>query len=162
MKTAEKLAAAWLVTLGFMFLTQSVSAVIQRNAILKPISLGENEELVQDYVNWDALYILDNRATQNLVFGLPTMVLGGCLSLGLYRQTKYEKRLLQQQLSDRLQSNFYQMLQQNQGRLTVLGFAMQSQLPASVAREYLDEKAKELNANFQVNEEGSVSYHFDI
>jgi hypothetical protein len=54
------------------------------------------------------------------------------------------------------------MLQQNQGRVTVLGFAMHSQLPAVVARQYLDEKAKEFNANFQVNEEGAVSYHFDI
>jgi hypothetical protein len=54
------------------------------------------------------------------------------------------------------------MLQENHGRITVLGFAMQSQLPAANARLYLDEKAKEFNANFKVNEEGAVSYHFDV
>jgi hypothetical protein len=54
------------------------------------------------------------------------------------------------------------MLQDNHGRVTVLGFAMQSQLPAAHARQYLDEKAQEFNANFKVNEEGAVSYHFDV
>jgi hypothetical protein len=31
---------------------------------------------------------------------------------------------------------------------------MQSQLPAAEAKQYLDKKAKEFNANFQVTEEG--------
>jgi hypothetical protein len=44
----------------------------------------------------------------------------------------------------------------------LLSFAMQSQLPATEAKEYLDQKAKEFNANFQVNEAGGVSYHFDV
>ena len=70
------------------------------------------------------------------------------------------QKALQQQVSDRLQSVFYQMLQENHGRVTVLGFAMHSQLPAAAARQYLDEKAKEFNANFQVNEEGGCIISF--
>ena len=54
------------------------------------------------------------------------------------------------------------MLLENQGRVTLLSFAMQSQLPAAEAKQYLDKKAKEFNANFQVTEEGAVSYHFDV
>jgi len=162
MKTAEKLAAGWLLTLGFMFLTLSVSAVIQRNTMLKPIPSGDEADLGKDFVNKEALYVLDNTASQGFMFGVPTIILGGWLSLSLYRRSKTEQKALQQQMSDRLQSIFYQMLQENQGRVTVLGFAMQSQLPAFVAREYLDEKAKEFNANFKVNEEGAVSYHFDV
>jgi hypothetical protein len=57
---------------------------------------------------------------------------------------------------------FYRMIAENQGRITVLGFAMQSQLPASTAREFLDDQAKQFNANFKVSEDGAVSYHFDI
>ncbi|QLE56132.1 hypothetical protein [Nostoc sp. TCL26-01] len=162
MKTAEKLAAGWLLTLGFMFLTLSTSAVIQRNTMLKPIATGENEELVKDYINRDALNLLDNTATQGLIFGVPTMIVGSWLGVALYLQNRNSKKALQQQMSDRLQSTFYEMIQENQGRVTVLGFAMQSQLPATVARQYLDDKAKEFNANFQVNEEGAVSYHFDV
>jgi hypothetical protein len=69
---------------------------------------------------------------------------------------------LTQQKNQHLRSQFYQILQTNNGRITLLGFAMQSQLPAAEAKEYLDQKAKEFNANFQVNEEGGVSYHFDL
>lgn len=162
MKTAEKLAAGWLLTLGFMFLTLSVSAVLDKNTMLKPIPIGDGESVAFDKVNQEALAVLDITAKQGLIFGVPTMVLGGWLSLALYRQGKREEKAIQQQVSDRLQSLFYQMLQQNQGRITVLGFAMYSQLPAAVAKQYLDEKAKEFNANFQVNEEGGVLYRFDL
>lgn len=162
MKTAEKLAAGWLLTLGFTFLTASVSAVVERNAMFQPISTGENEELVREYINTERASLLNATATQGLIFGLPTMILGSWLAWGLYVQSKNDKKALQQQLSDRLQSTFYQMIIENQGRITVLGFAMQSQLPATVARQYLDNKAKEFNANFKVSEEGSVSYHFDV
>jgi hypothetical protein len=163
MKTAEKLAAGWLLTLGFMFLTLSVSATLEKNSMLKPISPGiDDEDSVKEYVNKEAIYLLDNTARQGIIFGVPTAILGVWLSLGLYRQSKYEAKEIQQQISDRLQSIFYQTLQDNHGRVTVLGFAMHSQLPAAIARQYLDGKAKEFNANFQVNDEGAVSYHFDI
>lgn len=163
MKTAEKLAAGWLLTLGFMFLTLSVSAAVEKNSILKPIPTSIDEEVyVREFVNKDALYLLDTTARQSLIFGVPTLILGGWLSLGLYRRSQQEKKAINQQLNDQLQFIFYQMLQENQGRMTVTGFAIQSQLPAITARQYLDEKAKEFNANFQVSEEGAISYHFDI
>jgi hypothetical protein len=54
------------------------------------------------------------------------------------------------------------MIQENNGRITLLGFAMQSQLPASVAKQYLDDQAKLFNANFQISEEGGISYHFEV
>ncbi|WP_017654234.1 hypothetical protein [Fortiea contorta] len=163
MKTAEKLAAGWLLTLGFMFLTLSVSAAIEKNNILKPIPTPIDEKnLVQDTVNTDALNFLDATARQSLIFGVPTLILGGWLSIGLYRRSQQEKKALNQQLNAQLQDVFYQMLLENQGRMTVAGFAIKSQLPALSARQYLDEKAKEFNANFQVSEDGAVSYHFDI
>ena len=162
MKTAEKLAAGWLLTLGFMFLTLSVSATLEKKSVLKPVSKPYNQALVKEFINQPAVYYLDNTARNGIIFGFPTMVLGGWLSLGLYRQNKNEQKALQQQLSDRLQSTFYQMLQENNGRVTVLGLAMNCQLPAATAREYLDMKAKEFNGDFQVSETGGVSYHFEI
>jgi hypothetical protein len=162
MKTAEKLAAGWLLTLGFMFLTLSVSAGLERKSMVKPVTMADNEYLAKEIINQPAFDHFGNIIRNGIIFGIPTMLLGGWMSLGLYRQSKNEKKVLQQQLSDRLQSTFYNMLQENQGRVTVLGFSMQSQLPAAEAREYLDLKAKEFNANFKVSEEGGVSYHFDI
>ncbi|MBD2201986.1 hypothetical protein H6G33_08260 [Calothrix sp. FACHB-1219] len=162
MKTAEKLAAGWLLTLGFMFLTLSVSAGIEKHNLLKPIPGANEERGAREFFNKDALYLLDNTARQGLIFGVPTLILGGWLSLGLYYQSKQEKKAINQQMSDRLQGIFYQMLQENKGRMTLVGFAVKSELPAIAAREYLDEKAKEFNANFQVSEDGTVSYHFEL
>ncbi|MCC5608581.1 hypothetical protein LC612_17755 [Nostoc sp. CHAB 5834] len=161
MKTAEKLAAAWLLTMGFMFITLSAAEVFNKTTMEKSITLP---------LAWDGSIefsttstpVIDNTAVERLIFGIPTLTLGTWLALGLYRQSRQEKKALNQQVSDRLQSIFYKMLQENHGRITVLGFAMQSQLPAAHARQYLDEKAKDFNANFKVNEEGAVSYHFDV
>lgn len=160
MKTAGKLASGWLLTLGFMFMTLSASAVLNKismqNASRRlPVDWNEPVDISDTYAD-------DNAAVGGLVFGVPTLILGGWLALGLYRESKQEKKILNQQTSDRLQSIFYQMLTERNGRVTVLAFAMQSQLPAAVAREYLDEKAQEFHANFKVSDDGAISYHFDV
>ncbi|MGI8501305.1 MAG: hypothetical protein ACR2LR_09200 [Hassallia sp.] len=162
MKTAGKLASGWLLTLGFMFITLSASALFNKIAIDKasrrlPVDFEE-----QEFVASNATYPDDNTVVGGLVFGVPTLILGGWLALGLYRDSQQEKKMINQQVSDRLQSLFYQMLQENNGRVTVLRFAMQSQLPPAVAREYLDEKAQEFHANFKVSDDGAISYHFDV
>ncbi|MEH2332565.1 hypothetical protein [Nostoc sp.] len=159
MKTAEKLAAGWLLTLGFMFVTLSATAALEKFATRKAIIIPTGD---YEFNAPNATYEDNNAAVSGLIFGVPTLTLGTWLALGLYRQSRQEKKAINQQVSDRLQSIFYEMLQENHGRVTVLGFAMQSQLPAAHARQYLDEKAKEFNANFKVNEEGAVSYHFDV
>ena len=160
MKIAEKLATGWLLALGFMFMTLSASAVIEKNTLLKPIPPGIEE--AQDFQNEDASYLLDITALHGLIFGVPTTVLGIWMALGLYRQSQQEKKSMKLETSDRLQSIFYRLIQENHGRVTILSFAMQSQLPAATAKQYLDEQAKQFNANFKVNEDGGVSYHFDV
>ncbi|MEH2321393.1 hypothetical protein [Nostoc sp.] len=159
MKTAEKLAAGWLLTLGFMFLTLSATATWEKFAARQVYIPVQDADT---FTAPNATYENDNSAVGGLIFGVPTLTLGTWLALGLYRQSRQEKKALNQQVSDRLQSVFYEMLQENQGRVTVLGFAIQSQIPAANARQYLDQKAKEFNANFKVNEEGAISYHFDV
>ncbi len=161
MKTAGKLASGWLLTLGFMFTTLSVSAVFNKIA-MQNASRRLPVDYDEEFVDTNATYADDNAAVGGLVFGVPTLILGGWLALGLYRESQQEKKTINQQVSDRLQSIFYQMLTEHNGRVTVLRFAMQSQLPAAVAREYLDEKAQEFHANFKVSEDGAISYHFDV
>jgi hypothetical protein len=39
---------------------------------------------------------------------------------------------------------------------------MQLHIKLVLAKQYLDEKAKELNADFEVNEEGNVLYRFSL
>ncbi|CDN11783.1 MAG: hypothetical protein HRU34_20155 [Richelia sp.] len=161
MKTAGKLAAGWLLTLGFMFITLSITAEIEKHNMIKPLppSIDGNEH---EFLNKEVLYVLDITAKQGIIFGFPTLLLGGWLALGLYRQSKNEKIAIDKQVRENLQSLFYQMVQENKGKISLLGFAMQSQLAPTKAKEYLDVKAKELNANFKVSQEGAVLYYFDI
>jgi hypothetical protein len=160
MKTAKKLAAGWLLTLGFMFLAISVSEVIDKLAQSKVRVYPVEGEQVFSHPN--PAQESKDTIVGGIIFGVPSAILGSWLALGLYKQSQKEKKALKQQNSEQLQAQFYQMLLENQGRLTLLSFAMQSQLPPAEAKQYLDDKAKEFNANFQVNEEGAVSYHFDV
>lgn len=161
MKTAGKLASGWLLTLGFMFMTLSVSALSNKIAI-ENASRRLPVDFEQGFDDPNATYPDDNTVIGGLIFGVPTLILGGWLAFGLYRESQQEKKMINQQVSDRLQSIFYRMLTEHNGRVTVLSFAMQSQLPAVVAREYLDEKAQEFHANFKVSDDGAISYHFDV
>jgi hypothetical protein len=160
MKTTEKLAAGWLITLGFMLTTISAQAMINKHLMYKQIPPGTYEP--NDYINHHAVAELDTTAVNGIIFGLPSLALGGWLALGMFRQGKREKNAIAQQIDLQLQSMFYRMIAENEGRITVLGFAMQSQLPPATAREFLDDQAKQFNANFKVSEDGAVSYHFDI
>jgi hypothetical protein len=157
MKTAEKLAAGWLLTLGFMFLAISVSEIIDQSGVTVYPVEGE-----QVFSPPNAAQESKDTIVGGIIFGVPSAILGSWLALGLYKQSQQEKKALKQQNSEQLQAQFYQMLLENQGRVTLLSFAMQSQLPAAEAKQYLDKKAKEFNANFQVTEEGALSYHFDV
>ncbi|NMF64645.1 hypothetical protein DP113_13935 [Brasilonema octagenarum UFV-E1] len=163
MKTAEKLAAGWLLTLGFMFLSLSASAVMQKNAMDRRIEPSLRQVIaLNDFRNQDAVNVLDNTALNGLIFGVPTSVLGVWLALGVYRKSRDERKAIKEQTTDQLQSTFYRMIQENNGRITLVSFAMQLQLPPATAKQYLDDQAKVFNANFKVNEEGGVSYHFDV
>lgn len=158
MKTAEKLASGWLLILGFMFLTISAASIADKKNANKPVYPpleGSDREFTRPTP------AIDSTAIGGFVFGIPTMTLGGWLALSVYRQGKKDKKALQHQTDERLQTIFYRTIQENNGRVTLLGFAMQSQLPAQEAREFLDSKAKEFNANFRISEEGAISYHFD-
>lgn len=55
---------------------------------------------------------------------------------------------------------FYQLLQTYNGRITVLDFAMATRLSAIAARHYLDDRAKEFFAHFEVTDQGDVIYVF--
>jgi hypothetical protein len=161
MKTAGKLASGWLLTLGFMFMTLSVSALFDKIAI-ENASRRLPVDYEQEFDAPNVTYPDNNTIVGGLIFGVPSLVVGGWLAFGLYRESQQEKKMINQQVSDRLQSLFYRMLTEQNGRVTVLSFAMQSQLPPAVAREYLDEKAQEFHANFKVSDDGAVSYHFDV
>jgi len=90
-----------------------------------------------------------------ILFGLPPSATGGWLIWNAYRQQ-------QQQDRDRLRSAFFHLLRQGNGHLTVLQFAMETGLDGEAARTYLDQRAREFSATFEVTEDGKLFYDFAI
>jgi ribosomal protein L7/L12 len=89
------------------------------------------------------------------VFGLAPSALGGWLIVGARRKD-------QQAMSDRLQTAFFHLLKQGNGRITALGFAMETGLTGAMAKSYLDERASEFGANFDVDDDGNMFYRFNL
>jgi hypothetical protein len=90
-----------------------------------------------------------------VLFGLPPTALGTWLIWSSRRQGQKAE-------SDRLRSTFFRTLQANNGHITVLLFSMETGLEGADAKAYLDERAKEFNAAYDVTEEGSYSYYFNL
>jgi hypothetical protein len=149
MKTPEKLAAGWLLTVAFMFLAIAASALLEKPQN-QQATLPNTHECAVD----KSIEKKQSTALGGLMFGIPSLFLGGWLVLGLYGQGKKEER-------DRLDSTFYRLLKQGNGDITVLLLAMETQLPAAVAKQYLDQKAKEFDATFEVTDNGGIYYHFN-
>ena len=131
MKRFTKVSAGLLLTLGFLLLMVPVAV------------LSRKEATSQDKLD----------AIGGFVLGLPTVAWGGWLARGLYRQR-------QQEASDRLHCVFYRLLTEGNGKITVMRFALEAQLSAAVAKQYLDDKAQEFDADFGVSEEGGIFYYF--
>lgn len=80
----------------------------------------------------------------------------GCISWGLWqRHCRAEKRR-----HKKLHTSFYRLLREHHGRMTLLDFAMTAEIPAIAARHYLDSRAQEFAARFEVTEQGDVVYVF--
>jgi hypothetical protein len=73
----------------------------------------------------------------------------------LYRQQKKNNLA-------HLDSVFYRLIKENQGRVTALDLAMNAKLPGEKVQEYLDERAKEFAADFEVTEQGGILYYFQV
>ncbi len=80
------------------------------------------------------------------------------IAIGWWLWRRWQK--MQQQKQAALDAIFYQLLQEHQGQITVLDFAMTAQLPAGAAKDYLDSRAKDFSAQFEVTDRGDIYYLF--
>ena len=140
MKSIKKICAGFMLSLGFVCLMVSVSTLFELNT--------ENLSPEQKQSAQDGLL-------GGIMFGLPLTIGGGSILWGLRRKNKTE-------LSDRLDSIFYEILQANHGKITVLQLAMAAKLPGKQAKEYLNQKSHEFNASFEPSEQGDIIYLFNI
>jgi type II secretory pathway pseudopilin PulG len=91
-----------------------------------------------------------------VIFGLPSTAIGTWLFWSLRQQ--HEKQLKEINLAK--EQLFLRLLQQEKGELTVTKFALSAQISIEEAKLYLDEKAKQLNASFEISDQEGIIYRF--
>lgn len=91
-----------------------------------------------------------------LILGVPPLLGAGLLAWNLRRTAEQAEESEEQTL----EQAFLRVLQANGGMITPLRLAAETGMPIAEAKAYLDEKAKELNATFDVSEEGGITYRF--
>ncbi|WP_026072828.1 hypothetical protein [Nodosilinea nodulosa] len=91
-------------------------------------------------------------------FGLPSTALGAWLVKDLRQnQQQSSEALLQQQ-----EQLFLKILHAHEGSLTVIQFATETEMSLEDSKEFLDQKAKFLNASFDVSDTGAIVYRFPM
>lgn len=97
-----------------------------------------------------------------LIATLPSTALGGWLVWGLHQDHKRKLAAESDVENDRLQSVFFQVLEENSGQATILRMAKEACISKEEAQEYLDRKALEFDATYEVGEQGEITYQFHL
>ncbi|MEQ9621211.1 hypothetical protein [Coleofasciculus chthonoplastes] len=93
-----------------------------------------------------------------VLFGLPSAAMGTWLFWHLRQQ--HQQQLKQLNLDK--EQLFLHLLQQQEGKFTVTDFAISAKISLQESKEYLDQKAQQLNAGFETSDEGGIIYKFPI
>ena len=132
----QKLFAGLLFSIGFIFLSVTVSSIIMKNPTEKDRSA----------------------ALGGIIIGVPAMACGAWI---VWRLSK-KKEVLQKERDRQIETTFLELVQANQGEVSTINFAIVTKLSLEESKQYLDKKAKQLNADFNVSEDGAISYQFFI
>ena len=62
----------------------------------------------------------------------------------------------------KLDSIFLEQIQANQGNISCITFATAAHISIGESQQYLERKSIDLNAIFNIDEEGGTSYHFPL
>lgn len=98
----------------------------------------------------------------SVIMAGPPLLGGGLLLWSAARQGVNSRKVQEAKSQAELRDLFFTLLQENQGELSVLKFAMVAELSGEAAREYLDERAKEFGADFNVSDRGEITYVFPL
>ncbi|MEM6449037.1 MAG: hypothetical protein AAF703_01855 [Cyanobacteria bacterium P01_D01_bin.105] len=92
---------------------------------------------------------------------LPVLAIAGFIAGGywLWQQYRNQQQRYQRQQA-RIHAQFYQLLRQQQGRISVLDFAMRTRLSGADAQDYLNTQAQAFSAFFETTLSGDLIYVF--
>ncbi len=90
-----------------------------------------------------------------MIFGLPLTAWGSWIAHGIQRDRRDQEQV-------KLQTAFFKILEETDGQITPLALSMTTGLSGEKTREFLDQKAKEFQANFEVDAQGDLFYRFNL
>jgi len=94
---------------------------------------------------------------------LPLLLLTGFLALGYWIwRLIHRHHQRQRRRQARLNTQFYQLLKRQQGRISALDFAMFTQTDGMVAQNYLNEQAQAFSAYCETTIQGDIVYVFNL
>lgn len=98
------------------------------------------------------------------LFGLtlPSTVAGSWLVWSVRQQNCREASKKQQEEEDRLRQILFDLIESENGTVTVIKFAMKAQISGEVAKQYLDSYAEKYIATFEVDDLGNIYYQFSL
>ena len=112
-----------------------------------------------EFINPEASVQDKSDALAALIFlGLPPTALGSWFIYSLYRQ----HRQTLDQHNRAIERMFLEFVQTNQGVISPVLFATQTNLSLEEAKRYLDEKEMQLNGLYEATEAGGVIYRFPL
>ncbi|AFY70459.1 hypothetical protein Pse7367_2195 [Thalassoporum mexicanum PCC 7367] len=145
MKTIRKITAGIFLTIGFMFLLNGAAEIFDPNSDAKKSS---------------------NIFVGSLMLGVPATAIGGYMVIGLRSDHRKALAAAQALTQARIQKDlewlFLEMVEENNGKIAAIQFAMLADLSYEEAKAFLDQRAIKLNANFSVDENGRIFYEFHL
>ena len=91
-----------------------------------------------------------------LILGLPALGFGGWMAWDWYQQRRKKIR----SRSRRIQAIFNRLIQENQGTISVKSLSQYTHLSPFEAKQFLDQKAQELNGTLEKQEINDFIYRF--
>jgi hypothetical protein len=91
-----------------------------------------------------------------VVFSLPSTAIATWLIWSLKQDSQQKLK----QIETEKEQIFLKLLQETDGEITITKFALSAQISMEEAKEYLDIKAQQLNANFEPSNDGGIIYNF--
>lgn len=101
-------------------------------------------------------------AVAYLIFGVPSLAGSAYCFWSVSQQRRQAQQAQAQQSANQLRRIFLQQLEASGGRLTVLQFSIVADIPGKDAREFLDARAQEFGAEFEVSDQGGITYIFPM
>lgn len=101
-------------------------------------------------------------AWTSFAVGITSVSFGGWLIWDARRKDKVQLEQAQANHLSQVESVFLDQIQINSGNISCINFAIAAKISIDESNKYLERKSTQLNATFNIDSEGSVSYRFHL